>query len=373
MQSRIDRRARFTRVAVLNGALVGALAFAPLARAGDFVISVGAACRLERDIQIDVKTGQGRVKIPLSKGARLSVIAVAQNAARVASGDFEGNIDNATLEEACSYAAETCTLKAPVKVSERVGGEGKAWRIKTGGKLEILARDTLWSTVRIGPVSGFAETAALVEQCPELAAETAASASSDDEIDEGVTDTDDPTLSGDEDEDEESEERTPLVLRRPPKGTRVMIVPALLDGRNDVARAVRYEEDLTVAIMKARSDAVGPSGDRPNAISRAITAKQVLVELVPAARELGVTHLVLIELTHDKAAPAAKNRAIVFDDEPDAMHDRADLLFVTVFDIAQKKVTKRVKVSPTNDERDDWAGRALTSLAPHLPPTTAPK
>lgn len=368
MQSRFDRHTRAASVAVL----VGVLASASLARAGDFVISAGAACRLERDIQIDVKTGQGRVKIPLSKGTRLSVIAVAQNAARVASGDFEGNIDNATLEEACAYAAETCTLKAPVKVSERVGGEGKAWRIKTGGKLEILARDTLWSTVRIGPVSGFAETAALVEQCPELAAETPASASRDDEIDEGVTDTDDPTLYGEE-EEEESEERTPLVLRRPPKGTRVMIVPALLDGRSDVARAVRYEEDLTVAFMKARSDAVGPSGDRPNAISRALTAKQVLVELVPAARELGVTHLVLIELTHDKAAPAAKNRAIVFDDEPDAMHDRADLLFVTVFDVAQKKVTKRVKVSPTNDERDDWAGRALTSLAPHLPPTKAPK
>lgn len=363
MPSRFDLRALF--------ALIVSLSCSWSALADEFVISVGAACRLERDVSIDVKTGQGRVKVPLSKGTRLSVVAVTQNAARVASGEFEGQIDNATLEDACTYAAEVCKLKAPVKVSERVGGEGKAWRIKTGGKLEVLARDTLWSTVRIGPVSGFAETAALIEQCPELAAEKNTEAERDDEIDDGVEDDEDPSLDGEE--EEEDQERTPLVLRKPPKGTRVMLVPALLDGRTDVARAVRYEEDFTVAMMKARSDAVGPSGNRPNAASRAITPKQVLVELVPAARELGVTHLVLIELTFDKTAPASKNRAIVFDDEPDAVQDRADLLFVTVFDIAQKKVTKRVKVSPTNNEADDWAGRALTSIAPHLPTTKAPQ
>jgi hypothetical protein len=340
-------------------------------RADAFVISVGATCQLTREVSIDIKTGQGRAKVPLAPGAKLTVVAVTAVSSRIQSGDFEGMIDNAKLEDACSYATETCALKNAVKVNERIDGEGKAWRIKPGGKLEILARGSPWSTVRIGPVEGFIESAALQEQCPTADVDPLPS---DDERtredDEGLDDDDDRDDGSDDEVDDDgtrAQEATPLVLKRPMKGTRVLLLPFLLDGRRDDGLAVLYEDALTGALTKSRTDTTGPTGKRPNARSRALTTKQVLVDLVPAAREAGLSHLIIVELSREAVEKEPERRTVRFDDEDDGYTERADLLVVTVFDIKARKVTKRLQVTPSLAFKDPWAERTVKVLETVLP------
>jgi hypothetical protein len=341
--------------------LAVALLAAPQAHA--FVISVGAVCQLNRDVSLDIKTGQGRMRVPLVKGKRLTIVVVTAVSSRVQSGNLEGMLDNSVLEDACSYAVETCTLKNPIKISERMDGEGKAWRIKPGGKLEILARGSPWSTVRIGPVEGFVEASALLEQCPAPDAEPVL------EDDGAVADDDDDVDLGDDDEGDGAEQAaaTPLVLRRPPSGTRVLLLPILLDGRRDDGLAALYEDTLTATLTKKRGDAAGPSGKRPNARSRSLTTKQVLIDLVPAARDAGLTHLIIAELTFDTASADSERRTVKFDDEDVGLIERRDLLVVTVFDIAHRKVTKRLKVPVSLEVKDTWPDRTLEALTPVLP------
>ncbi len=309
-------------------------------------IEAGEMCTLRRDLYVSVKTGQGSASLPIAKGTKIEVMAVAGSAARVQSNEMSGRADLLDLEEACSRAVRQCKLYDAIEVQQKRTMDGRAWRIKPGATVSILDRDRNWTRVKVGPVEGYTETTAINGSCSNI-----------------------EVVQAKQDDDEDKAGFRPFDVPTPTKSQKVVLVPWVIGPGVSEDVAELFEDQFGRAVENRRTDVRGLDDDRPSRGRRRATLKAHLKGLKKPARDKGVSFLVTGEL---KKIPT--DSMLLSGDldeaELDNLIEEAPgkyVLILAVFDITKGQVLKTVRTEPSLTLGNPWATKAEAVVAKALP------